>query len=287
MKYAAIIILFHPEHDIVKYNVTQLLQSDWQVILIDNSPQSHQAWFNNEIQYIHLSANEGIAAAQNIGLKIARENANDFAMLLDQDSQLTTEFIANTRRRALEAFQHFPDLAAYGPTIVSEFDHKAVKPAIQRHKEVADDFLKARQIIASGMTIPLKVLDDVGFMDEALFIDGVDHEWCWRASVKGYAVYIDSENHLLHRQGEARVKVLGISFKVGHPIRLYYQYRNILLLMRRSYVPLYWKVRNLIAIPLRWIINRWFLDEGQKRGRYIRVGLRDGIKYRKGRYDGP
>lgn len=284
MNFSAIITLFHPEQDILQKNIELLLQSGWRVILMDNSPEAMTAWSDDKVCYQHLPDNLGIAAAQNIGLKIVQSYGDDYAMLLDQDSHLTSEFLSQVALRVQQAHKTFTDLAAYGPTIVSEFDLKAVKPAIQRQQTMTAGFLKARQIIASGMTIPMGVLDDIGLMDEPLFIDGVDHEWCWRAATFGFSVYVDSETQLLHKQGEDRVTVLGVTFKVGHPIRLYYQYRNILLLMRRSYVPLYWKLRNLLAMPVRWLVNRWVLEPKKQRGKYIREGLIDGLKGASGRY---
>ena len=87
---------------------------------------------------------------------------------------------------------------------------------------------------------------------------------------------------MLHKQGDGRHKVLGITFKRGAPVRLYYQVRNVLILSRRSYVPLYWKLRNIPAIPLRWLINRWVFDNGKQRGRYFAKGLVDGLKGKNG-----
>lgn len=284
MNFAAIIILFHPEQRVLLNNLAQLQQAGWQIIVVDNSPESHQHWLLHSVHYRHLPSNAGIAAAQNCGLDIAKQCGCDYAMLLDQDSQLSVSFLHKVSERAVYANQAYPNLAAYGPTIVSEFDNKAVKARLQKPQTLDDGFLLCRQIIASGKVIPLNVLDTTGMMDDTLFIDGVDHEWCWRAAQKGFRIIGDTHTQLLHRQGEDRKRLLGLEFKVGSPIRLYYQYRNILLLLRRPYVPRYWKIRNCIALPVRWLVNGWLLDQRKLRRKYMKQGLLDGFKGQAGPY---
>jgi len=253
-------------------------------MVVDNSPLSHQDWLPPSVEFRHCPENAGIAHAQNIGLLLAKQQGYDYAMLLDQDSQLSEQFLHTVKQRVVEAQSHYPDLAAYGPTIVSEFDGQIVRAAVQRAVPDEHGFLHRRQIIASGKVIPLAVLSDIGLMEDALFIDGVDHEWCWRASLNGYRIISDTHALLRHKQGEARKRIMGMTFKVGSPVRLYYQYRNILILLRRSYVPFYWKIRNCVALPVRWVINGWFLEQRRERRRYMWQGLIDGLQKRSGRY---
>ena len=284
MKFSAIIILFYPERPILLNNIRLLENNGWQVVVVDNSPQSHKSWLSSSVEFRHCPENAGIVHAQNIGLLLARQQGRDYAMLLDQDSHLTEHLLQTAKQRVIEAQSRYPDLAAYGPTIVSEFDGQVVRAKVQRVVPDEHGFLHSRQIIASGKIIPLAVLSDVGLMEDALFIDGVDHEWCWRASRKGFRIISDTQALLRHKQGESRKRVLGMTFKVGSPVRLYYQYRNILILLRRSYVPLYWKVRNCVALPVRWVINGWCLEQSKERRRYMRQGLTDGLRKRAGRY---
>lgn len=265
-------------------NVALLESCGWQVIIVDNSPVPHEHWFSPATQYHHRADNAGIACAQNIGLFASKENGDDYAMLLDQDSHLTEFLLSTIKKRIVKAQALYPDLAAYGPTIVSEFDNQIVRAKIQRALPDKHGFLLTKQIIASGKVIPLSVLNVIGMMEEGLFIDGVDHEWCWRAKLKGYRVITDTQAQLLHRQGESRRRILGVIFKVGSPVRLYYQFRNILILLRRPYVPLYWKIRNSLALPLRWWVNGWSLEQRQVRRQYMWAGLKDGVRRRYGRY---
>ena len=162
MKFSAIIILFYPERPILLNNIRLLENNGWQVVVVDNSPQSHKSWLSSSVEFRHCPENAGIAHAQNIGLLLARQQGRDYAMLLDQDSHLTEHLLQTAKQRVIEAQSRYPDLAAYGPTIVSEFDGQVVRAKVQRVVPDEHGFLHSRQIIASGKIIPLAVLSDVG-----------------------------------------------------------------------------------------------------------------------------
>ena len=276
--FSSIIILYHPEQSRLLDNIALLNDTGWSVIVIDNSPESHANWLPDYVSYTHCPENAGIAEAQNIGLREVQQRQHEYALLLDQDSLLSRSLLRGLQASIIKARKMHPKVAAIGPCIVSEFDHKPVTASIQKPKAVGEGYLSATQIIASGMVLSVHCLNEVGLKETELFIDGVDHEWCWRARQCGYEIFVDSNLHMIHKQGDARKRVLGVDFKVGQPIRLYYQFRNVLLLLPRPYVPAYWKIRNLIALPCRWIVNRFLLDARSQRGAFMWKGIKDGVK---------
>jgi rhamnosyltransferase len=278
LKTGTVIILYHPDVKRVEQNLRVLSRLNWTIVLVDNSPEPHDFNAVPHHQYLHLADNPGIATAQNKGLEQLQNNHVELALLLDQDSLLDESWLIKMPKQFTKAQQQLGRVAALGPQIICEFDGKPVRPKVQKAAKICDEFEVVKQIIASGMLIDMGLLQDIGLMDESLFIDGVDHEWCWRANAKGYCIVRDTTLLMTHRQGDARKRILGIQFKVGAPVRLYYQARNIIALSYRSYVPLYWKVRNLGALPVRWWVNRWHLPEGAKRGQYLTKGLLDGLK---------
>jgi rhamnosyltransferase len=93
-------------------------------------------------------------------------------------------------------------------------------------------------VISSGSLVPIEVLEHVGGMEEALFIDQVDTEWCLRARSMGYRVFGVCAAVLEHRLGEGvRWFWLGRWRRVFRqkPFRYYYIFRNTLVLFRRGY----------------------------------------------------
>ncbi|MBU2977834.1 glycosyltransferase family 2 protein [Alteromonas sp. C1M14] len=283
MTTGVVVVLFHPD----KRHVVELIDLTHRrgqpLTLVDNSPSKLDTPLPANTAYLHLPANEGIATAQNRGIAELLARGCDKVILFDQDSQITPALLDGLSDGYDEAVKTFGSVAAVGPQIVCEFHHKAVEPKIQKALAISNDMADVQQIIASGMVLTADSFNRVGPKEEALFIDGVDHEWCWRARNKGFHIIKLLSVSMNHRQGEGRIKALGFTFKVGAPVRLYYQVRNVLVLSRRAYVPRYWKLRNLCGLPIRWLVNRWRFPEGKQRGQFFVKGLIDGWKGRMGK----
>jgi len=281
----AAVILFNPDSDITYQLIESVLQQVDVLCVIDNSPLPTVLNISEDkLHYHHFSSNIGIAAAQNVALKNLRGFGCEYALLLDQDSQIDDDFVFRLSSLLVASKINMQPLVAIGPRIICSFSEKSVKPRVQREILVYDDIVCVTQIISSGMMIDLSKIDSVGFKDETLFIDGVDHEWCWRAQTHDYMVAIANKIEMVHRLGDSRSKFAGVTYKVGSPMRLYYQFRNILLLARRGYVPNYWKSRNLLVLPIRFFANSLLQTQKRERVIYMLCGLWDGITNKKGSF---
>lgn len=284
MNLAAVIITYNPDESLLSENVGHLVAAGITVCVVDNSPMALTGAYLSkpDVHYLYLNGNVGIARAQNEGIRFFRQRNAQQILLLDQDSRLSPLFIGQLIQCAAQIASE-RDVAAIGPSIFCGFEQKVHENRVDVTKKWSDSVISVRQIIASGMIINVRCLDDVGLKDESLFIDGVDHEWCWRAIHKGYLILRDTSLQLPHRQGEGRLNIMGLTFKKGVPVRLYYQFRNILLLSTRSYVPLYWKCRNLGAMPLRFIVNAVLMQDRKARIRYMLTGLVHGLRRKSGK----
>lgn len=281
----ATVILYKPDSNITYQLIESVLEQVDVLCVVDNSPDPTVLNVNKEkLHYHHFPNNIGIAAAHNIGLRDLRAAGCEYGLLLDQDSRIDGDFAFRMSSLLVASKINKRPLIAIGPRIICSFSEKSVKPRVQREIAVYDDLVCVTQIISSGMMIDLSKIDLIGFKDERLFIDGVDHEWCWRAKTQDYMVAIAENIEMVHRLGDARSKFAGITYKVGSPIRLYYQFRNILLLARRGYVPNYWKARNLLVLPIRFFANTLLQKQKRKRLYYMLCGLWDGLTNKQGSF---
>jgi rhamnosyltransferase len=281
---AAIVVLYYPDMCQVERLLMRAKEQAEHLILVDNSATKND--FSSLVEshvYLHFPQNIGIAAAHNAGLQQAQLLRCRYAVLLDQDSMIPDDMFFSLSSLLLASEKLSHNIAAIGPKIRCVFSEKHVNSLVQRRIFEYEDVVGVTQIIASGMMIDLNCLDEIGYKDERLFIDGVDHEWCWRARINGYYVALAKQVEMYHRLGDSREKFLGITYKVGSPIRLYYQFRNILLLSRRAYVPTYWKLRNLTLMPGRMFINVCLESKRRERLKYICLGLYHGLIGRKGK----
>ncbi|WP_289027937.1 glycosyltransferase family 2 protein [uncultured Paraglaciecola sp.] len=281
----ATIILYKPDLVMVQALLNATLQQVDTISIIDNSPIPVDIVFDkSRFHYHHFPSNIGVAAAHNIGLKDLKAAGCIYGLLLDQDSRFDDDFAFRLSSLMVASKVENRPLVAIGPRIICSFSEKSIKPRVQREVAVYDELVCVTQIISSGMMIDLSQLDKIGFKDESLYIDGVDHEWCWRAKQHNMLVAVAEKVEMVHRLGDSRSKFAGITYKVGSPVRLYYQFRNIFILSRRGYVPWYWKFRNLGVLPIRFLANAVLQKNRVQRVKFMICGLWDGIWKRQGAF---
>lgn len=277
---SAIIIAYFPNDKFIQRNVKILSSQVDKVFIINNTPQQELNIDGADV--INLGDNVGIARAQNIGLKLSIEQSFEYSILFDQDSDIEDGMIASMLNKI--STMTGDKIASIGPRAFDIFEDKPMASRIMRENNAGSNLTEVRQIIASGQLIPLHVLADIGFMDETLFIDVVDHEWCWRAGEKGYKILVDESCIMKHRLGDGREKILGFTYKIGAPIRLYYQFRNTLRLMFTGYVPYYWKARNICALTFKFIIFTALGPDRKLRFKYMVKGIFHSIIRKSGKY---
>lgn len=281
----AIIVVYQPNLALTERLLTRVYGQTKHVVIVDNSPKPHD--FRKVIEhytYLHFPQNIGIAGAHNQGIIYLIKLGCEYALLLDQDSIIPTDMVFNLSSllKASKKLKH--DIVAIGPRIHCSFTDKTERSVIQKEIFEYEDLVGVTQIIASGMMIDLSAIDEIGLKDESLYIDGVDHEWCWRARHMNLSIARAKKVEMIHRLGDSRSKFVGITYKVGSPIRLYYQFRNILLLSRRSYVPTYWKFRCLTLMPIRFFLNAVMQPQRGLRFSYMIKGIFDGLLGKSGAY---
>ncbi|WP_256383791.1 glycosyltransferase [Photobacterium toruni] len=283
-----VIVAYNPDVELINKNIKRALDSRYvnKVIVVDNSNSSNNFnCNNNSFSYIPLFENKGIATAQNIGIKKSLSDKKSAVVILfDQDSiiskllleQLYDDYLLCKKRNII--------VGAIGPTMIDSFSNKTEHPKF--FKEIVKKrLLQVDKIIASGQLLDKEFIQYIGLMDEELFIDGVDSEWCWRANSKNYKILLSVNAKMIHTVGESIIKLPFLSLRVATPIRMYYQYRNYFLLFNKKHTPLYWKIRVGIAYVLKLFIFTMFVSDKKERLFFIKKGIKDGIIGKRGRID--
>ena len=98
--------------------------------------------------------------------------------------------------------------------------------------------LEVTELITSGSVLNLNVYTAVKGFDEALFIDLVDHEYCYRSILFGYKIIQFKNIFLQHSLGTGfkgrSVATLKITNRTFHsPVRIYYMVRNYLYVKKK------------------------------------------------------
>lgn len=274
-----IIVLYYPTENQIKNKL--LIAENHFIIFVDNTPDNSQNpspyYYNNEnISYIPLGKNKGIAAAQNVGIREARLKNIKTIIFFDQDSEVSAELIDKLLLEYERLIKIHGDKVILGPNIYNERGKKLYK---QSKGTVIDGFKKVDSLISTGTTVNLMALEEVGGMKAELFIDSVDFEWCLRAQTKGYKCYQTQKVSLPHTVGRKSINFLGYPFIISNPVRYYYIYRNYLWLCHNYYVPSVWKRKTGIRRFVEAIMVPIFtFPHSYKYLKHIFRGIIAGIK---------
>lgn len=245
---AVIIVLYNPDIPSLGKKLKGIKTT---VIIVDNSENdSIMDNFGDNIIYIPLHCNTGIANAQNVGISKAVELNKSYLVFFDQDTSVKENIIELLFSSYHELKKRDPKVGALGPVVCDNADGAIYDDRLL----TCERFIKIDRVISSGMFIELSLLEKVGRMNQFLFIDNVDSEFCWRIGKHGYNCYIDNSIHMSHKIGSRKFKLFGFKFIISAPKRYYYQYRNFFILCRFGYVPNSWKIKNLIRRSLEMLI---------------------------------
>lgn len=222
---SGIVVLYHPESDIVIKNINSYIGLLDNLLIIDNSDNVFSKEIieyykhNNSVQYIQLGENKGIAYALNRGIDYAKGYKANWLLTMDQDSSFSKGEFNKYINFISQETSNYEDAVIFSPI------HKV--PYLNKE----DGVKKVKSVMTSGNFIKMDMVDSIGYFDERLFIDSVDHEYCYRINQMGYGVYRVNNIQLEHSLGDITTKKLFIKkiYVTNHNfVRRYYITRNLL-----------------------------------------------------------
>jgi len=280
-KVYSLITTYQPEMETLKRLVENLsMQTDVVIISNNSSFDIYPEVFSDihSVYIINFGKNLGIAEAQTVGMKWGFENGADFILQMDQDSTPHEDMV----EQLLKCYQDTSD-AGLKPGLVGVLDYDKVtgevnKARVKKGTRIFDDYYDVDSTLSSGSLIPKHAWEVVGGMRNDLFIDAVDHEYCWRLRYAGFKVIRNKKALLAHRLGDGRFKIMGlVSVGMPSPFRHYYATRNIFLLLKEKHVPVFWKFSSLIKLFGKTVFYPVFLPKGKERLSFFLRGIRDGL----------
>ena len=306
---SSVTVAFNPNPERLAEQVCALLDQVERIIIVDNgsSPSvkeilgglgaARPELNGPRIQVIALESNKGVASGFNIGAREARSHGMEFMLLLDHDSVPGSDMVSLlvAAHRQCVALPGAHRVAAVGPRVNDLRDpheypfirlgwlyNRRVRCVDAEQGVVACDFL-----ISSGSLIALEVFAAVGEFDELLFIDSVDLEWCCRARARQFTLYGVCAALLDHRLGDHRRHLLsGTEMVVHSPQRIYYMTRNRILLYWRPYMPLKWKLKDLLRWPAKLFAIIVLVRPRLEYAQMAAWAIRDAVARRGGKFRG-
>lgn len=248
------------------------------VVAVDNTPDKTIDVGLENVVYIPLRENTGIANAQNVGIRRLEELGCSHIVFFDQDSEFSEAFVLDMVAEYERIEEAHRNLFLLGPRVVNKTNGEEYRSVV--HRDAAGDggFVHRREIISSGSCVSVAKLRDVGAMDARLFIDFVDFEHCWRANAKGYVCGITNNVAMSHKVGSRELRLPhGYRVIISAPFRYYYKYRNWLWLCRRRYVPLQWKMSTAVKLVARLFYFPFCVNGWREMEKFMFKGIKDGM----------
>jgi rhamnosyltransferase len=270
----AVIVTFNPDAGAVQELAQTLRASGAKIIVVDNTPGAGAENLPMDATVLRLGFNAGIAHAQNVGIRAALAHGAEVIVFFDQDSRLEGGFLDRLLR---PLFLGEPGVVA--PVCVDRA-HGFEVPSyrITRYGFVrkvfartADRCVDADLVIASGTAATAATFAVAGVMDEDLFIDYVDFEWCLRCRSKGIPIRVVPGATITHSIGERAVNLGLFSGVIHSSARSYYKIRNGFLLLRKKHVPWFFAVRETTIAIVQYMAMLPFV---KRRREYAAVFVR-------------
>lgn len=269
----------------------------YRLLVVDNGSQttiraSIAQWCEESgAEFIPLEHNLGIAAAQNLGIRRARELGATHVLLSDDDSRPSDDMVASLLS-AFAGASPSRNIAAIGPLVGEQkpggdqlvYVPRRWGPRRAVPGELEQPMLSVAFLIASGCLIDMKALDIVGPMNSSMFIDHVDLEWGLRARRAGFELFVLTSCFMAHSLGDETVKLPGRTqpIHVHGPKRNYYLMRNTIRMMRSGLMPWTWNLGYALWGCKYAAFNMLLADRRKQRSRMVLKGLSDGLRGRGG-----
>lgn len=241
------------------------------VAVVDNGSQDDSVAriraAHPEVTLIETGANLGFAGGNNVGLRWALAEGFDVAVLLNNDTTVATDWLA----QFCDAASRLPPGSVLGGKILradaadrvwhfgARWDAEACrfeKLAQGRPEGEIDQLAEVDVIVGCCMWLPRASLEAVGLLEESYFLNYEETDWCFRARRAGIRLYSVPRARVWHK--------VSASFS-GQAHNAYFTFRNRRLWIERQFAGVEReRVEVRMALPderkaarKRWLYRTW------------------------------
>ena len=272
MDISAGIVLFNPDINRLKENISAVIVQCTHIYLVDNGSNNIDEvkellnqYNQSKISILCNTENQGIAKALNQLTAAAQKGGFEWILTLDQDSVAPSNIS--------EEFEKYTNNLNTGMLcpVICDRNKGVVVEAKDGYKEIAE-------CITSGSLLNIKAWSVIGGFDESMFIDGVDFDICYRLRKNGYKILCIQSVVLLHELGRIEYhhflfwKVL---VKNHSAFRKFYIARNTVYLARKEHTNI---VKAILQNTKLFLIAVCYEDDKWKKSKKILQGTIDGFK---------
>ena len=290
----AIIVTFNPSIEALEEQL-KCIEPDCAAIIVDSGSAAELVAALRQlftaygaVELLELDRNYGIAYAQNRGVELGQTQFPNapYRLFLDQDSLPSSTMVATLRA-------NLDTLAAHGQAAIGPNLQDSISGSLTGFHQMnrwrwlrlqlpvgSGAVVEVAGLNSSGLFVHKNTLLTVGAFDESLFIDHVDTEWSFKARFAGVKLFGVADAVMRHAMGENTINYWFFGpreMPYREPNRHYYLFRNSILLQRRRYVPVVWKLWNVFKLILTCGFFCTCTRERSAQFKQMLRGFRDGL----------
>lgn len=279
MKICSIVVLYEPENKEIE-NILDYIGSVDKAYILDNSIKSREKIVNEllsiygenkKIEYIHFHKNIGLCKALNYGMKLAKDENFEWALLMDSDSSFNTN-VVNVYKNYIRE-NNCSDIGVLAPIHLHD---RSIESKFNGQREVS-------WAMTSGCFYNISIFEETKGFKEELFVDGLDIDYCYKIHRAGYKIVEIANAKINHKPGETRVLNLGViklKYGVASPWRYYMQARAIMWLILE-----YKAIKEVVRYCIKWGKVLILFDDKIEYIKQLIFGTKDGIKLWRGTHE--
>lgn len=222
---AAVFVTYQPDLALLERAICSIARQVGALYVVDNGSSNIKDIFSlcyrNGATLLSLGSNCGIACAYNRAFDWAKSHGCSWVITCDQDSVMPDDMISRFLG-VVGSCEQDEDLGIVCPNFIYRTTGQ---------REYGYDFpIKIDKCISSGALTSVDAWQMVGGFDEAMFIDGVDFDFCKRLRDAGWSILLVPDVCIEHEIGDVRIhRVFGHQFQVFNhsAFRKYYIAQNI------------------------------------------------------------
>lgn len=252
-----------------------------EVIVVDNASSDNSVALIREgypeVKLITLPENRGLTGGVNVGIRAA---AGEIIALLNNDAEAHPAWVASL----VQALEEHPEAGSVASKMLL-FDRRDVlnsagdlygldglpanRGVWEKDEGQYDQALEVFGACGGAAAYRRSMLDEIGLMDEELFMYCEDVDLAWRAQIAGYHCVFAPAAKVYHR----------LSATGGGALASYYTGRNTLLVLAKNYPPAllkrYWPAVVRAQLRIAWdALRAWRGEAARARLRGQWAGLR-------------
>ena len=218
-------------------SLRELTYPNYRVITVDNASEAKHAnrtrlyieqYFGQRQQFVFIgnAENLGYGAGNNTGIEYALKNNADCVLILNNDTTVEPNLIekliltaqSDDRIGIVQAAINENGTVIYAGGPVQWFNPYGLHSSQKSDSAVLPPSYYA---IGAAMLITKEVIEKLGAIDEKYFLYYEDADYSFRVHKAGYKIAVTKDSLVRHNVSASTVSM-------GLPLRLYYNYRNML-----------------------------------------------------------